>query len=153
MKQEHIYSPLEGTIMKLEDSPDKVFAGGMLGRGVAIDPSSGNVYSPVDGTILMVFHTKHAIGIKTKQDNEILIHFGVDTVKLNGKGFTIKVKENQEVKRGDLLLSVNIKKVAKKVSSLVTPITITNSGDVKVMIIKSDGTVSNNDHIITIEKE
>lgn len=153
MQTEYIYSPLKGNAIKLENSPDPVFAGGMLGLGIAIDPNNGKVFAPVDGTVTMIFNTKHAIGIKTTQGNDILIHFGLDTVHLQGEGFKVKVEVDQKVKKGDLLLVADLKKIRRKAPSVITPITITNSSDVQVEIIKDHGIVSNKDVVIAIHQE
>jgi len=98
----------------------------MLGDGFAIIPSRGKVYAPADCEVIMIFETSHAIGLKTKDDIEILIHFGLDTVKLDGLGFEVKVKEGMKVKKGDLLMSVNLDLIRDQVPSLVTPVIITS---------------------------
>ncbi len=98
----------------------------MMGDGFAIKPANGMVYAPADCDVVMVFETSHAIGLKTKENIEILIHFGIDTVKLNGVGFDVKVKEGMKVKKGDLLLVVDIDQIQDKVPSLITPIIITS---------------------------
>ncbi len=93
-----------------------------MGDGFAIQPENGEVFSPVDGTITAVFPTKHAISIKSNYGVEILIHFGLDTVNLNGEGFQVYVEEGNVVKAGEILLKVNIEEIKNKVTSVVVPI-------------------------------
>ncbi|WMJ19982.1 PTS sugar transporter subunit IIA [Geobacillus kaustophilus] len=125
-KEETITAPLDGTIMRLEDVPDPVFAQKMMGDGIAIDPADGGVVAPVDGEIIQLFPTKHAIGLRSEAGVELLIHVGIDTVSMNGEGFTAYVKAGDRVKRGDRLLSVDLPLVREKAKSAVTPIIITN---------------------------
>ncbi|KRU30181.1 subunit EIIA of glucoside-specific PTS system [Clostridium sporogenes] len=115
-------SPISGEIISLDDVPDEVFSQRMMGDGFAIQPENGDVFSPVDGTITAVFPTKHAISIKSKSRVEILIHFGLDTVNLNGEGFQVYVEEGSVVKAGEILLKVNIEEIKNKVPSVVVPI-------------------------------
>lgn len=90
-KKCYVYSPTVGKLMTLSEVDDPVFSTGMMGPGFAIDPISEEVFAPIEGKITSVFPTKHAIGIKTAQGMEVLIHIGIDTVDLNGKGFDVKV--------------------------------------------------------------
>ncbi|WP_434284076.1 PTS sugar transporter subunit IIA [Clostridium botulinum] len=115
-------SPISGEIISLDDVPDEVFSQRMMGDGFAIQPENGEVFSPVDGTITAVFPTKHAISIKSESGVEILVHFGLDTVNLNGEGFQVYVEEGNQVKAGDMLLKVNIEEIKDKVPSLIVPI-------------------------------
>ncbi|ATA61758.1 PTS system glucose-glucoside-specific enzyme IIA component [Geobacillus stearothermophilus] len=125
-KEETITAPLDGTIVPLEDVPDPVFAQNMMGDGIAIDPADGDVVAPVDGEIFQLFPTKHAIGLRSVAGVELLIHVGIDTVSMNGEGFTAYVRAGDRVKRGDRLLSVDLPLVREKAKSAVTPIIITN---------------------------
>lgn len=125
-------SPLEGKIISLEEVPDQVFSQKFMGDGFAIVPKSGEVASPVDGVIETFFPTKHAIGIKTDSGVEILIHFGVDTVNLNGEGFTAHAKQGDRVTAGQKLLSVDLAVVAAKVPSIITPVIITSGQTVEI---------------------
>ncbi|RXJ02053.1 PTS glucose transporter subunit IIA [Anaerobacillus alkaliphilus] len=132
---ETIVAPLTGTVKRLEDVPDPVFSQKMMGDGVAIDPSEGKVVSPVDGEIIQFFHTKHAIGIRSKTGLEILIHVGLETVTMNGEGFTGHVEEGDKVKVGDTLITFDLDLIREKAASTITPIVITN-GDVLEEMIK-----------------
>ncbi|MFA2841426.1 PTS glucose transporter subunit IIA [Bacillus paranthracis] len=125
--EETIVAPLTGAVKNIEEVPDPVFAGRMMGDGVAIDPTEGVVVSPVDGEIVQLFHTKHAIGIKVKNGTEILIHVGLETVKMEGEGFEAHVSEGQAVKAGDKLISFDLELIREKAKSTITPIVITNT--------------------------
>ncbi|MFC4620425.1 PTS glucose transporter subunit IIA [Camelliibacillus cellulosilyticus] len=132
-KKEEVSKTLElkayvtGHIMKLEDVPDPVFAEQMMGDGIAIVPVEGKIISPVNGEIVNVFPAKHAIGIKTANGVEILIHIGLETVSMNGEGFTVHVGEGKKVKVGDALVTVDLDLVKNKAKSTVIPIIITNT--------------------------
>lgn len=117
--------PLSGEILPLSAVPDEAFASGAMGAGFAIQPTNHQVVSPVNGTIVSVFPTKHAIGIEADNGLEILLHIGIDTVKLNGEGFTAHVQDGQKIKAGDLLLTVDFAQIGDKVPSIMTPIIFT----------------------------
>lgn len=134
--------PMEGELLELSEVPDQVFSQKMMGDGMAIDPRDGKIISPVDGEILTIFPTKHAIGIKSNSGMEILIHLGIDSVKLKGEGIDCHVKIGQKLKKGDLLLSFNPEKLRAKVPSLITPIVFTNLDEGKKVILNKKGSVS-----------
>jgi PTS system beta-glucosides-specific IIC component len=125
---QEILSPLSGTVIPLENVNDKVFSTKMMGEGIAIRPKIGKVVAPFDGVIEMVFETKHAIGLKSYDGCELLIHVGLDTVELKGKSFKAHVKSGQEIKTGDLLLEFDIEQIQKAGFDTTTPVIITNSG-------------------------
>lgn len=120
--KEIVDSPLEGTLIPLTDVPDPVFSGKMMGDGFAINPTDGVVVSPVDGIITHIAETKHAIGIKTKKGTTIIIHFGLDTVNLEGKGFEVFVELEQKVKRGDKILVADMDILKAEAPSIITPV-------------------------------
>ena len=122
-----VKNPLAGKVMALSDVNDPVFSSGAMGNGIAIDPSDNKVYAPFNGTVLFVAETKHAIGLCSEDGIELLIHVGMDTVKMNGKGFDLKVSANSTVKQGDLLLEFDRQMIEQEGYSLVTPVVITNS--------------------------
>lgn len=122
-----VYAPMTGKVKDLSEVEDEVFSSGMLGNGIAIEPTNGQVNSPVDGIVTTVFPTKHAIGVTSDDGVEILIHIGMDTVELNGEGFESFVKQNERVKKGDLLIRVNLDKIKAAGLSMITPIVVTNS--------------------------
>lgn len=124
-----IVSVADGKRIPLSEVSDPTFAGEMLGKGVAVELTGGEIYSPVNGTIVTVFPTKHAIGVVSEDGVELLIHVGIDTVKLDGKYFNVKVEEGQTVKKGDLLLTCDIEKVKKAGFQTVTPLIVTNTDE------------------------
>ncbi|MEN1938596.1 PTS glucose transporter subunit IIA [Paenibacillus sp. 102] len=123
---EKVYSPLSGETIALSEVPDPVFAQKMMGDGIAIIPTKGEIYSPVDGTIVQIFPSKHAIGIQSKKGLELLIHIGLETVALNGEGFDVFVEEGQVVKAGEHLLNFDIDFLESHNKEIVTPIIVTN---------------------------
>ena len=122
-----IRSPLDGTAVALSEVSDPVFAGGVLGKGAAVIPSSGAVYAPFDGVVAAAFPTGHAVGLRHADGAEVLIHIGVDTVKLNGQHFTMKVESGQAVKAGELLIEFDVDAVKAAGYDVTTPVIITNS--------------------------
>lgn len=124
-----IASPMSGPCIALDTVKDPTFASGLLGKGVAIVPVAGRVVSPVDGTVVSLFKTHHAIGIESEDGAEILIHVGIDTVKLDGKFFTPHVAVDAVVKQGDLLLAFDIQGITEAGYDLTTPVLVTNSDD------------------------
>lgn len=137
--EEILKSPVDGKVVNLEDVPDPVFAQKMMGDGVAIEPQDGQVVSPVEGEIIQVFPTKHAIGIKGKTGIEILIHIGLETVQMNGEGFESYVNQGDKVKVGDLLVRFDKSLVEQKAVSSIIPIILTN-GEIIESIDKFDTT-------------
>ncbi len=121
-----LLSPLTGVIVPLEQVPDAVFSQKMMGDGFAIDPAEGIVKAPCDGEVMMVFPTKHAIGLKDRHGNEVLIHVGIDTVKMEGDGFEALVNPGDQVTAGTPLLRFDLEKVAAKAVSSITPCIVTN---------------------------
>ena len=129
MKNIRISSPINGTLIPLNEIDDPVFGGGAMGRGAAIKNPEGKVYSPFDGEITVFFPTRHAIGLKSNDGIELLIHVGMDTVKLNGKCFTPKAEVGDKVKRGQLLLEFDPKGIIKAGYQTTTPVVVTNHQD------------------------
>jgi sugar PTS system EIIA component len=121
-----IHSPLDGEVIPLEEVPDPVFAQKMMGDGLAVIPKNGKVVSPVNGKVVQIFPTKHAVGLVSEEGLEILIHIGLETVELNGKGFEVAVSAGETVKVGDPLLNVDLDYLEQKHKEIVTPIVITN---------------------------
>ena len=150
---DELASPVNGKMIDLKEVPDKVFASEMMGPGVAFISNDGKIYSPCDGELITVFPTKHAIGIKANNGAEILIHFGLDTVQLEGKGFRQVAKEGQRLKKGDLILDVDIVFLQKKGYAIETPMVITNSDEVYVKVNKLANVSTNTEVVITLEKK
>ncbi|MEW9109790.1 MAG: glucose-specific PTS transporter subunit IIBC [Cytobacillus gottheilii] len=152
-KEDSFVSPIKGEIKPITEVPDAVFSGKMMGDGFAIVPSNGKIVSPVDGKIVNLFPTKHAIGILSDSGREILIHVGIDTVKLKGQGFETFVKEGDAIKAGQQLLQVDLKYIKQNAPSIMTPIVFTNLQSGEKVVINKPGNVDLNDkEIIKIEK-
>ncbi|MCJ1656371.1 PTS glucose transporter subunit IIA [Staphylococcus sp. NRL 16/872] len=126
-KETQIYAPLTGEYVKIEDIPDPVFAQKMMGEGFGINPSEGEVVSPIEGKVDNVFPTKHAIGLKADNGLELLVHIGLDTVQLDGQGFEILVNSGDTVKIGDPLLKFDLEYIRQNAKDVISPIIITNS--------------------------
>lgn len=124
-----IKSVANGEVVALSEVKDDVFSQEIMGKGIAVIPSVGKIYSPVDGTVEAVFKTKHSIGLKSKDGVEILIHIGIDTVELEGKYFTSRITQGSEVKAGDLLVEFDKEAIQKEGYDIITPIIITNSAN------------------------
>ena len=125
-----IFAPFDGWCAPLDEVPDEVFAGRMLGDGLAIDPTSGVVLAPCDGEIATLPESAHAVSIRSPDGLEVLIHIGIDTVRLGGKGFDARVKPGARVQRGEELIRLDLDLVARGAKSLMTPIVITSDGAV-----------------------
>jgi sugar PTS system EIIA component len=134
--EETIFSPLSGKVVTIEEVPDPTFGQKMMGDGIAVEPKDGQVVSPVNGEIIQVFPTKHALGIRSETGLEILIHIGLETVNMKGEGFTAFVKEGDKVKVGQKLIDFDLELVKEKAASTITPIVLTN-GDILENIEKS----------------
>ena len=137
IQQEVIVSPIKGDVMPLEMIKDEVFSKGLLGKGIAIEPTEGKVVAPVDGVVTTLFPTYHAIGITSDKGAEILIHIGMDTVQLEGKCFTPKIAQGDKVKTGQLLLEFDIKGIKEAGLPVTTPVIITNT-DNYLDVIETD---------------
>ncbi|SHH42874.1 PTS sugar transporter subunit IIA [Virgibacillus chiguensis] len=141
-KEQIIYAPLNGDILPLEEVPDPVFSQKMMGEGIAIMPSDGKLVSPINGKVVQIPDTKHAIGLVADDGTEILIHVGLETVALKGKGFDVKVQADDTVKLGDLLMDIDLAYIKEHASSTVTPIIITNNTDGSKQLSYTDETKS-----------
>ncbi|MBY6178989.1 MULTISPECIES: PTS glucose transporter subunit IIA [Staphylococcus] len=126
-KEIEIYAPLTGEYINIEDIPDPVFAQKMMGEGFGINPTEGEVVSPIEGKVDNVFPTKHAIGLKADNGLEILVHIGLDTVQLDGQGFEILVSSGDTVQVGDPLLKFDLEYISNNAKDVISPIIITNS--------------------------
>lgn len=125
----HLDTPCEGTVIPLEEMNDEAFASGALGLGAAVVPAEDTLYSPADAEVIMVFDTKHAVGLRTNDGAELLLHVGTDTVKLNGKGFETFVSVGDQVKKGDKLLGFDREFLAKEGYDTAIAVLITNADD------------------------
>lgn len=150
VKNEEIAAPVKGKVVELSEVEDEAFSTGALGAGIAILPSEGKVYSPVDGKVATFFPTGHAIGLVSKDGAEVLIHVGMNTVKMDGKGFTPKVNEGDTVKKGQLLLEFDIEEIKKAGYSTITPVIITNTDSYADVVPTDAKTVAAGDAVITV---
>ncbi|MEB5792765.1 glucose-specific PTS transporter subunit IIBC [Staphylococcus hominis] len=145
-----IYAPGTGHIIPLSEVPDKVFSEKMMGDGIGFVPEKGEIVAPFDGTVKTIFPTKHAIGLESDTGIEVLIHIGIDTVKLNGEGFESLVDVNEPVTQGQPLMKINLAYLKEHAPSVVTPVIITNQGD-KTLTFDDVDSVDPGKHIMTIK--
>lgn len=145
-----IKSPVKGEAVPLSQVDDPTFAEEIMGKGIAIIPTEYEIFSPINGTVSLVFNTKHAIGLKTEDGAEVLIHIGLDTVKLNGEHFTTFVKSGDKVKVGDKLVEFDREAIKNKGYDIITPIIITNSSDYLDIIPKDVTSVNQGDEVLAI---
>ena len=145
-----IYAPITGNVIPLEQIPDETFASGVLGNGVGIEPEVGEVVAPFDGTIATVADTRHAIGLMGPNDMEMLIHVGVDTVKMQGEGFEVFVSEGDTVKTGQRLMTFSIDKIKESGYSTTTAVLLNNSDDYENFKVIKTGAAKKSEPVITI---
>jgi PTS system glucose-specific IIA component len=149
-KVREIKSPSDGEIIAIESVNDEVFSQKMVGDGVAIIPTSSKFTAPIDGIVSKIFPTNHAYSIKSKNDLEVMVHIGLDTVTLEGKGFTRIAQEGDEVKSGDVIIEVDLDYIKEYAKDIVTPIIISDESKVK-RLDKKLAIVKNQDLIIEVK--
>lgn len=147
-----IKAPISGKAVPLSEVPDPVFSEKMMGDGLAIIPAEGKIYSPVNGEIIMVSATKHAYGILADDGTELLIHFGLETVELNGEGFNVLVKSGDKVKVGDIISEVDYEKLKEKNINMITPVLICNGSEDQKINCTYGNVEKGKDVIIKVEK-
>lgn len=147
-----IKSPISGKVIELEKVDDPVFSSGAMGKGIAIEPMDNKVYAPFNGTIEFIAETKHAIGLLSEDGVEVLIHVGMDTVKMQGRGFNVKTSANSKVKAGDLLLEFDKNAIEKEGYSLITPVVITNADNYEDNVLCINEEVKNGREIINLKQ-
>jgi sugar PTS system EIIA component len=145
-----IYAPINGEIIPLDQVPDPVFSQKMMGEGVAIMPENGNIHAPFEAIVVLVSETKHAIGLRSKDGTEILIHIGLETVSLQGKGFNVLVEAGDNVSLGQSLIEVDWDFIREHAKSIVTPIIITNSNDRDVQYAQTKDGVMGETVLMTV---
>ncbi|WP_019775446.1 sucrose-specific PTS transporter subunit IIBC [Streptococcus sobrinus] len=151
VSEETIYSPVDGQIVELEKVNDPVFSSGAMGKGIAVKPSGNTVVSPVDGLVQIAFETGHAYGLKSKDGVEVLIHIGIDTVSLDGKGFKQKVAANQEVKKGDVLGTFDSAVIKDAGLDDTIMVIVTNTADYAEVSPVASGAVKAGDNLIDVK--
>ena len=147
-----IGAPLKGEAIPSAEVNDPTFAEEMLGKGMAIKPTEGKVYAPFDGTVAMVFDTKHAVSLVSDKGTEVLIHVGLDTVMLKGEHYTAYVESGQSVKKGDLLLEFDMEAIKAAGYEVVTPVVICNADDYTDVIRTTGVAVEAGDVVMQLEK-
>ncbi|XRX43149.1 MAG: PTS glucose transporter subunit IIA [Buchnera aphidicola (Tetraneura sorini)] len=153
-KEIKIIAPLSGKIVKLKDVPDVVFSEKIAGDGIAIKPSGKRILSPINGVIGKIFKSKHAFSIESKNPKiQIFVHFGIDTVELNGEGFTQIAKEGQKVKIGDLILKYNLSILKKKAKSILTPVIISNMEEIQELKKMKGTTIAGTTVVMYVKKK
>ncbi|MDO4555036.1 MAG: PTS glucose transporter subunit IIA, partial [Lachnospiraceae bacterium] len=145
-----ILNPIKGRILPLSEVADAVFSSEMLGKGFAVEPAEGKTYAPVSGTISAVFDTKHAIGITGTDGVEILVHMGLDTVKLEGKGFDVKVKAGDTIKAGDLIAEFDMDYIKSEGYPVTTPVIVSNTDNYSEISAPKAGDAEVGAKIITV---
>ncbi|VMN23793.1 PTS system beta-glucoside-specific transporter subunit EIIABC [Streptococcus pneumoniae] len=146
-----IFSPISGEIIPLSDVQDKTFSDKLIGDGVAIIPSEGKVYAPFDGKITNIFPTKHAIGLKSDEGIELLIHIGLDTVELKGQGFISHVEEGDRVFKNQLIFEMDLNLIKSKGYETVTPVIVTNTNDfLDVLVLPNNQTIEHSKELLVI---
>ncbi len=145
-----MYSHLNGTVVDLEDVEDDVFSQKILGEGIAVEPSEGKLYAPCDGKVDSIFDTKHAVNILSADGAEVLLHIGIDTVKLGGKHFESHVSDGQEIKKGDLLITFDIEAIKSEGYKVTTPLIIGNTDDYSAIAAAAKGKISAGSEILKI---
>lgn len=148
-----VLSPVDGEVVALTDVPDKVFAGGLLGQGCAVRPASGEFRSPVAGRVSMLFDTHHALGLTTDEGIELLLHVGLDTVRLGGKHFTVHVSKDDRVEAGQLLLTADLVAITAAGFDTTTPLVVTNARDVEVTGVATGAMAKHGDPLFHVAKK
>ena len=143
-----LFSPVTGKTIDITAVPDKVFASKMMGDGIAFQFDGDTLYSPCDGELTMVPATLHAYGFKLANGAEVLVHIGLDTVNLNGEGFTCLVKQGSKVKVGDPIVKIDQAFMKSKGIDLTTPMVVTNGGDYSFSVVDTGKDVSAGDMVI-----
>lgn len=147
-----VAAPAAGKLISIQEVNDPAFSGEVLGKGAAIVLSDTKICAPADGTVSTVFPTGHAAAVTSDDGAEILIHVGLDTVKLEGRHFTIHASEGQKVKKGDLLLEADIEQIKAEGYDITTPVVICNSDEFSEIQMAEAGNVSQGDDILTLQK-
>lgn len=140
-KKKIVYSPLQGRVIPLNEVDDPAFASGAMGQGVGIEPEAGKLYAPADGEVAALFPTGHALGIQTSDGMELLLHIGIDTVELQGKGFHACVEAGAKVKKGDLLVEFDIEEIERSGYKATTMVLVSNAQELGEMTVLASGQV------------
>lgn len=148
---EMISNPISGDVQDLAQAHDPAFANGSMGEGFTLQPSNGDVYAPFNGEVTMVFNTKHAIGLTSNSGAQLMIHIGIDTVKLNGKYFDVLVKQGDQIKQGQKLLHFDIDKIIEAGYDCSTVAIVTNSKDYQNIELLTTGPTNHGESVLKVE--
>ena len=148
----HVYAPMAGEAVAISEVPDPTFSSGMMGNGIAIQPTDGKVCSPVNGIVDTMFETGHAVSLISDNGIEILIHVGLETVGLNGAPFQVKVTNGQKVKKGDVLMIADLEAIKAAGLPTITPVLVCNSDDYTTFNTTTGKAVTNADVVIELNK-
>ena len=148
----HVYAPMAGNVVAISEVPDPTFSEGMMGNGVAIQPTDGKVCAPFNGTVDMMFDTGHAVSLVSESGIELLIHVGLETVGLNGAPFQIKVKSGDKVKKGDVLMIADLEAIKNAGLPTITPVLVCNTDDYPTFNTTIGKAVTNADVVIELAK-
>lgn len=147
-----IFAPLTGEIVNIEDVPDVVFSEKIVGDGIAIRPTGDEIVAPVDGVIGKIFETNHAFSMESDDGVELFVHFGIDTVELKGEGFTRIAQEGQKVKKGDVIIKLDLPLLESKAKSILTPVVVSNMDEISHMDKKTGETVAGETTVLVLKK-
>ena len=143
----------QGTAFPLEPVKDPLFADKVMGDGVAIEPQDGTLYAPVSGTVATIFGAKHAIGYKLDNGADVLMHIGMDTVELEGKGFDLDISVGDKVQAGQLIGKVDLSYIKSQGKEVTTPVLLTTMDEYKIEFVKTEGSVNVGDVLYKISKQ
>ena len=147
-----IFAPAAGKLVPLSEVSDPTFSEGILGQGAAVIPTGNQFFSPVDGTVNTVFPTGHAAALTSSDGVEVLLHIGLDTVKLNGKHFTIHVEEGQQIKKGDLFLEADLEQIKAAGYDTITPVIVCNTEEFAEIAMAEVQAVEAGDVVLNLKK-
>ncbi|WP_455524635.1 PTS sugar transporter subunit IIA [Holdemanella biformis] len=148
-----LFAPVNGKTIALENVPDKVFASKMMGDGIGFEYEGNTIYAPCDGKITLVANTLHAVGITSENGAEILIHIGLDTVSLNGKGFKKLINQGDKVKKGTPLIEIDRQFMKEQDINLITPMVVTNAANYEINVIDEGKDVTTEEEVISCKKQ
>lgn len=148
-----LFAPVNGKTIALENVPDKVFASKMMGDGIGFEYEGNTIYAPCDGKITLVANTLHAVGITSENGAEILIHIGLDTVSLNGKGFKKLINQGDKVKKGTPLIEIDRQFMKEQDINLITPMVVTNAANYEINVIDEGKDVTTEAKVISCKKQ
>ena len=151
-KEMAVYSPVDGVAVELSQVPDEAFSEKILGDGGAVIPKNGNIYSPVDGEIIDITDTKHAFCITTNEGTEILLHIGIDTVKLKGEGFNVKILSGDKVKAGTKIAEIDLDVLRKNNVRTETPVILTEAQNYKITQVHTGEVAGGRDVLFLYKK-